>query len=75
MAERKNDYINRDKIWMKYYSEEAKNATLPECTAYNYLKQINSDRYNEPAIHYYGKDITFGELVDRIEAKSEAKRS
>jgi len=72
MAERKNDYINRDKIWMKYYSEEAKNATLPECTAYNYLKQINSDRYNEPAIHYYGKDITFGELVDRIEATAQA---
>lgn len=72
MAERSKNFINRDKVWMKYYSEEAKNVTLPECTAYNYVKQINCDRYDQPAIHYYGKDITFGELVDRIEATAQA---
>ena len=48
-----------EKVWMKYYSEEAKNAKLPECTAYNYLKKLNSDRYDQPALHYYGNDITF----------------
>ena len=72
MAGSRNDYINRDKVWMKYYSEEAKNVKLPECTAYDYVKQLNSDRYDQPAIHYYGKDITFGELVDRIEATAQA---
>lgn len=73
MAEKKkNDFIMKDKVWMKYYSEEAKNVTLPECTAYNYMKQLNSDRYDQPALHYYGKDITFAELVDRIEKTAQA---
>lgn len=73
MAEAKiHDYIMKDKVWMKYYSEEAKNAKLPECTAYNYMKQLNSDRYDQPAIHYYGNDITFGEFVERIEATAQA---
>lgn len=57
---------------MKYYSEEAKNAKLPECTAYNYLKKLNSDRYDQPALHYYGNDITFREFFDRIEATAQA---
>ena len=57
---------------MKYYSEEARKAKLPECTAFNYLKQLNSDRYDQPALHYYGNDITFKELFDRIEATAQA---
>lgn len=72
MADSRKDFINRDKVWMKYYSEEAKNAKLPDCTAYDYVKQLNKDRYDAPALHYYGNDITFGELVDRIEATAQA---
>ena len=72
MVDSRKDFINRDKVWMKYYSEEAKNAKLPDCTAYDYLKRLNKDRYDAPALHYYGNDITFGELVDRIEATAQA---
>ena len=62
----------QEKVWMKYYSEEAKTAELPKCTAYNYLKQLNSDRYDRPAIHYYGNDITFRDFFDRIEETAKA---
>ena len=72
MVDSRKDFINRDKVWMKYYSEEAKNAKLPDCTAYDYVKRLNKDRYDAPALHYYGNDITFGELVDRIEATAQA---
>ena len=30
-------YPSIDKPWLKYYSEEAINAPLPECTIYEYL--------------------------------------
>ena len=66
MVDSRKDFINRDKVWMKYYSEEAKNAKLPDCTAYDYVKRLNKDRYDAPALHYYGNDITFGELVEKI---------
>lgn len=64
--------IVKEKVWMKYYSEEAINCPLPKCTAYEYMKRINADRMDEPALHYYGKDITFRELHQRIEATANA---
>ena len=58
--------ITEEKVWMKYYSEEAQNCELPRCTAYEYLQQRNAERIDEPAIHYYGKDISFRELYRRV---------
>ena len=34
---RQTGYPSIDKPWLKYYSEEAINAELPECTIYEYL--------------------------------------
>lgn len=62
-----NMKITDNKVWLKYYSQEALNEKLPECTAYQYLKKLNSDRLDQPALHYYGVDITHKELIARIE--------
>ncbi len=59
--------ITESKVWLKYYSPEALEYELPKCTAYQYMRQLNSDRLNEPALHYYGRDITHRELLERIE--------
>ena len=64
--------ITEEKVWMKYYSEEAKNAELPQCKAYDFIVKQNKDRMNEPALHYYGADITFGELMKRVDACANA---
>ena len=64
--------ITEEKVWMKYYSEEAQNCELPRCTAYEYLQQRNAERIDEPAIHYYGKDISFRELYRRVDAAANA---
>lgn len=64
--------ITEHKVWLKYYSEEAKNTPLPKLTAYQYMREINKDRLNEPALHYYGADITHKELIDRIEECADA---
>ena len=34
-------YPSIDKPWLKYYSEEAINVPLPECTIYEYLWENN----------------------------------
>ncbi len=59
--------ISDSKAWLKYYSQEALEQTLPKLTAYQYMKQLNSDRLDEPALHYYGADITHRELIEKIE--------
>ena len=60
--------ITEEKVWMKYYTEEARNAALPKMKALDYIIEQNKERIDEPAIHYYGTDITFRGLLKRINA-------
>ena len=60
--------ITEEKVWMKYYTEEARNAELPKMKALDYIIEQNKDRIDEPAIHYYGTDITFLGLLKRVNA-------
>ncbi|MBO5649299.1 MAG: acyl--CoA ligase [Clostridia bacterium] len=57
---------------MRFYSEEAKNAQIPACTAYQYVKTSNKDRLDATAMTYYGAKITFRQLFDRVEATAKA---
>lgn len=66
MTERRK--ITEEKVWMKYYSEEAQNAKLPKLKAVDYVLEMNKYRMNEPALHYYGADITHKELRRKIDA-------
>lgn len=59
--------ITEEKVWMKYYSEEAHKAEMPRCKAFDYIWELNKDRLDKPALHYYGADITFYDLRDRID--------
>ena len=60
-------YPSIDKPWLKYYSEEAINAPLPECTIYEYLWENNKDFPNNVALNYFDRKITYGEVFDNIE--------
>lgn len=60
-------YPSIDKPWLKYYSEEAIHAPLPECTMYEYIKQNNLEHPNDVAIKYFGRKITYKELIKRID--------
>lgn len=65
-------YPSVDKPWLKYYSEEAINAPLPECTAYELLYQNNKDFPNDVALIYYGRRFSYGELFENIEKAARA---
>ena len=62
-------YPSIDKPWLKYYSKEAINAPLPECTIYEYLWEKNKEFLEDIAIVYLGKKISYRELfanIDRV---------
>lgn len=65
-------YPSVDKPWLKYYSEEAINAPLPECTIYEYLYENNKDYPSDIAIHYLGRKISYKELFENIDKTAAA---
>lgn len=67
-------YPSIDKPWLKYYSEEAINAPLPECTIYERIKDCNIDNLDRVALNYYGKNMTykaFFALIERVASSLE----
>ena len=60
-------YASIDKPWLKYYSEEAINAPLPECTIFEYLWENNKEYPEDIAIEYLGSEISYGELFCHID--------
>ena len=65
-------YPSIDKPWLKYYSEEAINEPLPECTIYEYLWENNKDHLDDVALVYFGRKITYKTLFSEIEKTASA---
>ena len=61
-------YPSVDRPWLKYYSEEAINAPLPECTIYEYFYENNKAYPNDIALEYIGSKITYGRMFEHIDA-------
>ena len=75
MEEKKRTgYPSVDKPWLKYYSEEAINAKLPECTIYEYLYENNKAHLNDTALLYFDGKTTYGQLFERIGQAAKAYR-
>lgn len=72
MEKKMTGYASIDKPWLKYYSAEAINAPLPECTMYEYLFQKNKEHIHEIALEYLGNRITYMQLFAQIEIAAKA---
>ena len=72
VKQNKTGYPSIDKPWLKYYTEEAINAPLPECSIYEYLVQNNRDYPSDIAIIYLGRKITYKELFENIDKTAAA---
>ena len=59
-------YPSIDKPWLKYYSEEAINAPLPEMTMFQYIWENNKEYLENTALRFFGKKYTYRGLFDRI---------
>ena len=67
-------YPSIDRPWLKYYSEEAINAPLPECTVYENIWQHNKDYLGDIALEYYGCKTTYRKLFCEAERTAKALR-
>lgn len=65
-------YPSIDKPWLKYYSKDAIEAPLPECTIYEYLWENNKEHLEDVALNYFGRKISFGKLFDEIDRAARA---
>ena len=64
--------VSSEKIWMKYYPEESRNAAVPKMKVYSFLKEINKNRLNDTAIYYYGTKITVKKFIELIDECADA---
>lgn len=65
-------YASIDKPWLKYYTDEAINAKLPECSMYEYIAQKIKGRENLTALNYFGTKISYGKLKSNIDRAAAA---
>ena len=65
-------YPSIDKPWLKYYSTEAINAVLPECTIFEMLWKNNKDYLDDVALNYFDRKITYGQLFEGIDKATKA---
>lgn len=73
MEEKKlTGYASIDKPWLKYYPEEAINAPLPECTIYEYIWNCNKKHLEKPALKYFGRCWTYGEMFSHVDNVAKA---
>ena len=68
MEEKKlTGYPSVDKPWLKYYSEKAIQAELPNDTLYESLKKCNHDNLDSVAMEYYGRKVSYAVLFENID--------
>lgn len=72
MERTQTGYPSIDKPWLKYYTEDAINAKLPECTIYEYLWENNKNHLDDTALVYFDRKITYRELFGNINRTAKA---
>lgn len=64
--------VSSEKVWMKYYDPELRDASAPKMKIYSYLKEVNKDRLNDTTLYYYGTKITAKKFFDKIDECADA---
>lgn len=65
-------YPSIDKPWLKYYSEEARNAKVPKFTIYEYLWENSKKHLNDTALNCQDRKVSYGEMFEQIERAAHA---
>lgn len=65
-------YPSIDKPWLKYYADDKKTFVVPDCSVYDYMLKSNEDHLSSVSLEYFGKKITYRELINRIDQCADA---
>jgi long-chain acyl-CoA synthetase len=66
---------SEERIWEKYYPEEAKNFDFPKMKTYDLVYEQNKNNKDSIALGYEENDICYGEFFDKVEEKTEYFKS
>lgn len=60
-------YSSIDKQWLKYYSDDIILSDMPNESMYDYMHNRNLDNLDRIALEYYGNQISYKELFEKID--------
>ena len=63
---------SEQKPWLQFFTDEAKRAELPKESIYQHLVKVNAEHRDTIAIRFVNNQITYGELLDRIDQTAAA---
>ena len=63
---------SEQKPWLQFFTDEAKRAELPKESIYQHLVKVNAEHRDTIAIRFVNNQITYGELLDRIDQAAAA---
>ncbi len=55
------------KPWLKHFKKECIERPLPECSLYRQLKESSGNTPNQTALSYYGAEITYSQMMEKID--------
>ena len=67
-------YASTAKPWLKYYDQKFIDLPLPECSAFEYVCRQNKNHLPDTALEYYGRKITFADLIVNVKKTAAAFR-
>jgi long-chain acyl-CoA synthetase len=65
-------FASIDKPWQQYFSKQAIDFNLQSQTMYDYMLKNAVRMKNATALNYYGTNISYGEVIEKIEACTKA---
>lgn len=75
MKKQGGSYHRIEKPWLKYYPDSLLQSTLPQNTIYGYIYDKNINQPNRIAIEYFGKQLSYSKLFERIDQCASALAS
>ena len=68
-------YASAAKPWLKYYDTQYVEQTVPECSAFELVCRNNTKHLGETALEYYGRKISFADLIVNVKKTAAALRA
>jgi len=59
-----------ERPWEKYYPEGALDFDFPKMKAYDLIYEMNKERKDSIALEYEGREITYGELFEKVDERT-----
>ena len=68
-------YASQARPWLKYYDPNYIDQPMPECSAFDFVRQQNKNRLSETALEYYGRKFTYADLIVNTKKTAAAFRA